>query len=151
MEWNFSYRFPGKDGAFGNPRMSAWRVRRIRSRSTPDDPKGQDDVCGIWSGSAYCPSASRWKVLGRAKDVLHPIRGLPAFRVKMDMVSPAHGHLLLADPHPHGKFRCALRAVMRDGALHHARSRVIVEEEKDFQAWLAAQPTYAQTRAAGRR
>src|SRR5258708_20105977 len=28
------------------------------------------------------------------------------------------------------------------------RGRVIVEEEKDFQAWLATQPTYAQTRAA---
>jgi len=28
------------------------------------------------------------------------------------------------------------------------RGRVIVDDEKDFQAWLATQPTYAQTRAA---
>jgi cytochrome c oxidase subunit 2 len=35
------------------------------------------------------------------------------------------------------------------GTGHFAmRARVIVEEEKDFQAWLATQPTYAQTRAA---
>jgi cytochrome c oxidase subunit II len=35
------------------------------------------------------------------------------------------------------------------GTAHFTmRGRVIVDEEKDFQAWLATQPTYAQTRAA---
>jgi cytochrome c oxidase subunit 2 len=35
------------------------------------------------------------------------------------------------------------------GTAHFTmRGRVIVEEEKDFQAWLATQPTFAQTRAA---
>src|ERR1700724_3800714 len=88
QQWNFTYRFPGKDGVLGTTNI------RLASPDNPfaiepNDPNSQDDV--LVSGP--------------------------------DGHGPRHGDLFLADPHPQGKLRCALRAAMRNGAFHHARSR----------------------------
>ena len=142
-QWNFSYRFPGKDGVLGTTNI------RLASPENPfaidpNDPNAQDDV--LVSGSElHLPIGKPVKVLGRAKDVLHQFT-VPAFRVKMDMVPGMVTYFWLT-PTRTGSFDVLCEQLCGTG--HFAmRARVIVDEEKDFQAWLATQPTYAQTRAA---
>jgi cytochrome c oxidase subunit 2 len=143
QQWNFSYRFPGKDGVLGTTNI------RLASPENPfaidpNDPNGQDDV--VVSGpELHLPVGKPVKVLGRAKDVLHQF-AVPAFRVKMDMVPGMVTYFWLI-PTRTGSFDALCEQLC--GTAHFTmRGRVIVDEEKDFQAWLATQPTYAQTRAA---
>jgi cytochrome c oxidase subunit 2 len=143
QQWNFSYRFPGKDGVLG-----ATNIRLASPENPlaidPNDPKGQDDV--VVSGpELHLPLGKPVKVLLRAKDVLHQF-AVPAFRVKMDMVPGMVTYFWLT-PTRTGTFDALCEQLC--GTAHFTmRARVIVDEEKDFQAWLATQPTYAQTRAA---
>jgi cytochrome c oxidase subunit 2 len=142
QQWNFSYRFPGKDGVLGTTNI------RLASPENPfaidpNDPTGQDDV--LVSGSElHLPVGKPVKVLGRAKDVLHQF-AVPAFRVKMDMVPGMVTYFWLI-PTRTGTFDALCEQLC--GTAHFTmRARVVVDEEKDFEAWLAAQPTYAQTRS----
>ena len=83
-------------------------------------------------------------MLLRSKDVLHQF-AVPKFRVKMDMVPGMVTYFWLT-PTRTGRFDVLCEQLC--GMAHFAmRARVIVDEEKDFQAWLATQPTYAQTSA----
>jgi len=142
-QWNFSYRFPGKDGVFGTTNV------RLASPENPlaidpNDPRGQDDV--VVSGPVlHLPVGKPVKILLRAKDVLHQF-AVPAFRVKMDMVPGMVTYFWLT-PTRTGPYDALCEQLC--GTAHFTmRGRVIVDSEKDFQAWLATQPTYAQTRAA---
>ncbi len=143
QQWNFTYRFPGKDGVFGTTNI------RLASPENPfaidpNDPQGQDDVL-VSGPELHLPVGKPVKVLGRAKDVLHQF-AVPAFRVKMDMVPGMVTYFWLI-PTRTGTFDALCEQLC--GTAHFTmRGRVIVDEEKDFQAWLAAQPTYAQARAA---
>jgi cytochrome c oxidase subunit 2 len=143
QQWNFSYRFPGKDGVLGTTDI------RLASPENPfaidpNDPRGQDDVL-VSGAELHLPIGKPVKVLGRAKDVLHQF-AVPAFRVKMDMVPGMVTYFWLI-PTRTGSFDALCEQLC--GTAHFTmRARVIVDTEKDFQAWLATQPTYAQTRAA---
>ena len=143
QQWNFTYRFPGKDGVFGTTNV------RLASPDNPfaldpSDPKGQDDIL-VSSSELHLPLGKPVKVLGRAKDVLHQF-AVPAFRVKMDMVPGMVTYFWLI-PTRTGTFDALCEQLC--GTAHFTmRARVIVDEEKDFQAWLATQPTYAQTHTA---
>jgi cytochrome c oxidase subunit 2 len=143
QQWNFSYRFPGKDGVFG-----ATNIRLASPENPfaidPGDPKGQDDVV-VSDPELHLPIGKPVKMLLRAKDVLHQF-AVPNFRVKMDMVPGMVTYFWLV-PTRTGQFDALCEQLC--GTAHFTmRGRVIVDEEKDFQAWLATQPTYAQTRAA---
>jgi cytochrome c oxidase subunit II len=143
QQWNFSYRFPGKDGVLGTTNI------RLASPENPyaidpNDPKGQDDIL-VSGPELHLQLGKPVKVLGRAKDVLHQF-AVPAFRVKMDMVPGMVTYFWLI-PTRTGSFDALCEQLC--GTAHFTmRARVIVDTEKDFQTWLAAQPTYAQTRAA---
>jgi cytochrome c oxidase subunit 2 len=143
QQWNFSYRFPGKDGAFGTTNI------RLASPENPfamdpNDPKGQDDVL-VTSPELHLPIGKPVKVLLRAKDVLHQF-AVPPFRVKMDMVPGMVTYFWLT-PTRTGSFDALCEQLCGTGHFT-MRGRVIVDTEKDFEAWLAKQPTYAQTLAA---
>jgi cytochrome c oxidase subunit II len=143
QQWNFSYRFPGKDGVLGTTNI------RLASPENPfaidpNDPAGQDDIL-VTSPELHLPLGKPVKMLLRAKDVLHQF-AVPPFRVKMDMVPGMVTYFWLT-PTRTGSFDALCEQLC--GTAHFTmRGRVIVDEEKDFQAWLATQPTYAQTRAA---
>ena len=82
----------------------------------------------------------------RSTDVLHNFT-VPQFRVKMDFV-PGQVTLIsgrsLTEPR---QLRPALRRAMC-GVGHYAmRGRVIVDSEEAYDAWLADQPTFAETQA----
>src|SRR3979409_1907239 len=143
QQWTWSYRFPGRDGVLGTT-----DARLITPDNPfgidPKDPKGADDIL-ISTPELHLPVNKPVKVLMRSKDVNHQW-AVAQFRVTMDMV-PGRVTYFWLTPTRTGPYDALCEQLC--GTAHFTmRGRVIVDDEKDFQAWLATQPTYAQTRAA---
>src|SRR5262249_39829388 len=134
--------FPGKDGKLGatdNRLVSLDNPYGIN----PGDPLGQDDIL-VTNPELHLPLNQPVKVLLRAKDVNHQF-AVPQFRVKMDMV-PGMVTSFWLTPTRTGSFDALCEQLC--GMAHFImRGRVVVDEQKDFDQWLAAMPTYAQTKA----
>jgi cytochrome c oxidase subunit II len=145
-QWHWSYRFPGKDGVLGTV-----DARFVNDKNpfgvNPDDPNGRDDVL-ISSPELHLPVGRPVKVLLRSIDVLHDF-AVPQFRVKMDLV-PGLVTYVWFTPTRAGRFDLLCEELC--GVAHFTmRGKVVTEEDRAFQAWLASYPTFAQTtaRAAG--
>ena len=145
-QWYWSYRFPGKDGKLGT--VDAKYVSdKNPFGMNPDDPDGQDDVL-VASPELHLPLGRPVKALLRSVDVLHDF-AVPQFRAKMDLV-PGLVTYIWFTPTRSGKFDLLCNELC--GVGHFVmRGKVVVEEEREFQAWLSSYPTFAQTlaRAAG--
>jgi cytochrome c oxidase subunit 2 len=146
QQWNWSFRFPGKDGKLGTV-----DARFVSDKNpfgmNPDDPDGQDDVL-VASPELHLPVGRPVKALLRSIDVLHDF-AVPQFRAKMDLV-PGLVTYIWFTPTRTGKFDLLCNELC--GVGHFVmRGKVVVEEEREFQAWLSSHPTFAQTsaRAAG--
>ena len=142
-QWDWSYRFPGKDGILGKTDF-----RLINDDNPfgvdPKDPNGQDDVL-IDDPEVHLPLGKPVKVLLRSIDVLHDFY-VPQFRAKMDMV-PGSITYFWFTPTRTGTFDVLCFELCGVGH-HNMRGNVVVEKDSDFQAWLAEQPTFAQSMAA---
>jgi cytochrome c oxidase subunit 2 len=142
QQWNWSYRFPGKDGALGATDASLITADNPFGID-PNDSKGQDDVL-VSNPELHIPVNKPVKILLRSRDVTHQF-AVPQFRVKMDMV-PGMVTYFWFTPTRTGSFNVLCEQLC--GVAHFAmRGRVVVDEEPAFQAWLASQPTFADTRA----
>jgi cytochrome c oxidase subunit II len=140
QQWNFSYRFPGKDGVLGTTNIRLANPDNPFAMD-PNDPKGRDDIL-VTSPELHLPIGKPVKVLLRAKDVLHQF-AVPQFRVKMDMV-PGMVTYFWFTPTRTGTFDALCEQLC--GVAHFTmRGRVVVDENLAFQTWLSQQPTYAQT------
>ena len=142
QQWQWSYRFPGKDGKLGTT-----NVRKIDGDNpfgiNPDDPAGRDDVL-IEGDDLHIPMGKPIRVLLRSIDVLHDFY-VPEFRAKMDMVPGAITYFWFTPIRP-GTFDILCFELC--GVGHHTmRSQVVVEEEAAFNDWLQEQETFAQTLA----
>jgi len=142
QQWNWSFRFPGKDGKLGTV-----DARYITDKNpfgmNPDDPNGQDDVL-VASPELHLPLGRPVKALLRSVDVLHDF-AVPQFRAKMDLV-PGLVTYIWFTPTRTGKFDLLCNELC--GVGHFVmRGKVVVEEEREFQAWLSSHPTFAQTSA----
>ncbi len=141
-QWSFGFRFPGNDGKLGTVDS-----RNVSDKNpfgmNPDDPNGKDDV--LISGSElHLPVGKPVKLLLRSIDVLHNF-AVPQFRAKMDLVPGLVTYIWLT-PTRTGKFDLLCNELC--GVAHFAmRGKVVVEEERAFQAWLTGHPTFAQTAA----
>ena len=140
QQWQWSYRLPGKDGVLGTS-----DVRQVNDTNpfgiNPKDPKGQDDVL-IAGDDLHLPLDKPVKVLLRSLDVLHDFY-VPQFRAKMDMV-PGAVTFFWFTPTRTGTFDVLCFELC--GVGHYAmRSKVVVEKEGDYQAWLKKQQTFAQS------
>jgi cytochrome c oxidase subunit 2 len=138
QQWQFSYRFPGKDGVLGTS-----DARNISAENpfglNPGDPHGQDDVL-VEGGDLHLPLDKPVKVLLRSIDVLHDFY-VPEFRAKMDMV-PGTVTYFWVTPTRTGTFDVLCFELC--GIGHYAmRSTVVVEEAAAHQEWLDGQPTFA--------
>jgi cytochrome c oxidase subunit 2 len=143
QQWQFSFRFPGKDGVLGTSDS-----RNITSDNpfglNPEDPKGRDDILIESGGELHLPLDKPVKVLLRAVDVLHDFY-VPEFRAKMDMV-PGMVTYFWFTPTRTGTFDVLCFELC--GVGHFGmRAKVVVEEENAYQAWLREQPTFAQSLA----
>jgi cytochrome c oxidase subunit 2 len=141
-QWHWSFRFPGKDGVLGTV-----GARYVSDKNpfgmNPNDPNGKDDVL-VTSPEVHLPLGKPVKALLRSIDVLHDF-AVPQFRVKMDLV-PGLVTYIWFTPTRTGEFDLLCEELC--GLAHFTmRGRVVVEEEKAFQAWLSRYPTYAQSTA----
>ncbi len=139
-QWYWSFRFPGKDGKLGTV-----DARYVSDKNpfgmNPDDPDGQDDVL-VASPELHLPVGRPVKALLRSIDVLHDF-AVPQFRAKMDLV-PGLVTYIWFTPTRTGKFDLLCNELC--GIGHFVmRGKVVVEEEREFQAWLSSHPTFAQT------
>lgn len=140
QQWQWSFRFPGKDGKFGSVDTTFISVENPFGLHS-GNPFGQDDVL-VQGSEVHLPLGVPVKVLLRAKDVLHDFY-VPHFRVKMDAV-PGMVSGLWFTPTKTGRFELACAEYC--GVGHYTmRGLVVVEEEAAFQAWLNEQPTFAQS------
>ena len=145
QQWQWSFRFPGKDGVLGTT-----DVRYINDENpfglNPTDPNGQDDIL-IEDSEAHLPIGQPIKVLMRSIDVLHNF-AVPEFRAKMDMV-PGMVTSFWFTPTRTGTFDILCFELC--GIGHYLmRGNIVVEEESAFQAWLLEQPTFAEYLAEAR-
>jgi cytochrome c oxidase subunit 2 len=141
-QWHWSYRFPGADGQFGNT-----DVRQMTPDNPlgvdPADPAGQDDII-VTEPIVHLPVGQATHMLLRSSDVLHNFT-VPQFRVKMDLV-PGMVTYQWFEPTAEGTYEVLCEELC--GIGHFAmRSKVIVETEAEFDAWLDAQPTFAETQS----
>lgn len=142
QQWNWSYRFPGRDGALGKTEAHLITVDNPFGMN-PDDPVGEDDIL-VASPELHLPVDKPVKLLLRAKDVNHQY-AVPQFRMKMDMVPGMVTYFWLT-PTRTGSFDALCEQLC--GVAHFAmRGRVVVDEQSDFDAWLAQQPSYGRMRA----
>ena len=141
-QWDWSYRFPGKDGVLGttDPRL-------INDENpfglNPKDPNGQDDIL-VDDSELHLPLDKPVKVLLRSIDVLHDF-SVVQFRAKMDMV-PGTVTQFWFTPTKTGTYDILCFELCGVGH-YQMRGMIVIEEEKAFQAWLNELPTFAQTMA----
>jgi len=139
QQWQWSFRLPGKDGQLGTT-----DVRNIGPDNpmglNRDDPRGRDDVV-IENGDLHLQLGKPVKILLRSVDVLHDFY-VPEFRAKMDMV-PGMVTYFWITPIRTGTFDVLCAELCGVG---HAqmRGRVVVDDERDYHAWLEKQQTFAE-------
>ncbi|MGI9329785.1 MAG: c-type cytochrome [Gammaproteobacteria bacterium] len=142
QQWHWSFRFPGEDGVMG---QSAVRLMTVENPFglDPEDKNSLDDVL-VFGNEVHLPINKPMKALLRSTDVLHDF-AVPQFRVKMDLV-PGLVTYLWFEPTKIGRFDLLCEELC--GLAHHTmRGDVVIEEQADFDLWLAAQPTFADTLA----
>jgi cytochrome c oxidase subunit 2 len=142
QQWQWSYRYPGKDGVMGTS-----DVKFITSDNAfglnPEDPNGQDDIL-IEGDDLHLPLDRPVKALLRSIDVVHDFY-VPQFRAKMDLV-PGQVTFFWFVPTRAGSFEILCAELC--GVGHHVmRGTVIIEEQTAYQTWLDEQPTFAQSLA----
>jgi cytochrome c oxidase subunit II len=141
-QWHWSYRLPGADGQFGATDVRHMNVDNPFGMD-PEDPAGQDDVL-VSAPILHLPVDQPAHILLRSTDVLHNFT-VPQFRVKMDLV-PGMVTYQWFTPEVPGTYEVLCEELC--GVGHFAmRSKVVVESRADFDAWLDAQPTFAETEA----
>ncbi len=142
QQWQWSYRYPGADGVMGAADASHITAENPFGMYE-DDPAGRDDIL-VSAQEMHLPLDRPVKMLLRSKDVLHDY-AVAQFRVKMDLVPGSVTYMWLT-PTVAGKYDILCEELC--GLGHHVmRGTVVVEDEVSYNAWLATQPTYAQTLA----
>jgi cytochrome c oxidase subunit 2 len=144
QQWHWTYRYPGEDGKLGE--VDAQRISNENPFGIdPEDPNGQDDVI-VYNPEVHIPLDKPVKFLLRSKDVLHNFT-VAQFRVKMDLVPGMNTFMWLTPTRP-GRFELLCEELC--GIGHFAmRGAVVVDEQDDFDTWLAQQPTFAEQNSRG--
>lgn len=142
QQWHWTYRYPGEDGKLGEVKAELISTENPFGM-VPEDPNGQDDVL-VMNPQAHIPVDRPVKFVLRSKDVLHDF-AVAQFRVKMDLIPGMQTYMWL-EPTETGRFEVLCEELC--GIAHHTmRGAVVVDGQADFDAWLDAQPTYAETLA----
>ena len=138
-QWAWGYRLPGKDDKLGKT-----DIKNINDENpfgiSSKDINGIDDIV-ILNEPLHLLKNRPVKVLLRSTDVLHNFY-VPQFRGKMDML-PGSITYYWFEPIKTGTFEVLCAEFC--GVGHYAmRSKVIVDEEKNYNKWLTKQKTYEQ-------
>jgi cytochrome c oxidase subunit 2 len=143
QQWRWRFRFPGADGKLGGT-----DARFVNAANPfgldPSDAAGADDVL-VDHNEVHLPLDRPVNVVLRAHDVLHDFY-VPQFRSRMNIV-PGQVSTFWFTPKRPGRYE-AMCAQLCGVGHPDMRGFVRVEEGAAFDAWLAAQPTFASLRAA---
>ncbi len=145
QQWQWSFRFPGKDGVLGtvDPKYVS---DNNPFGMNPDDPYGRDDVL-IDGSEVHIPVGKPLKAVLRSKDVLHDFF-VPQFRARMNLI-PGTVTYFWFTPTKVGRFEILCAQLC--GIGHYAmRGTVMVDDQKTFDDWLSKQPTFAPAAADAR-
>ena len=143
QQWRWTYRMPGEDGEFGEVDAKLITAENPFGMD-PEDPNGFDDIL-VNDPTVHIPVDRPVQFWLRSKDVLHNFT-VAQFRVKMDLVPGLVSYLWL-EPTRVGEYEVLCEELC--GIAHHAmRGRVIVDEQADYDAWLASFPTFGDTQNA---
>ena len=142
QQWQWQFRYPGADGQLGTA-DTTFVSETNPFGINPEDPNGLDDVV-VNDPVMHLPVNQPVKALLRSNDVLHNYT-VTQFRVKMDLV-PGLVSYLWFDPTEEGTYDILCEELC--GIGHFVmRGSVKVETRDEFDAWLAAQPTFAETQS----
>ena len=142
QQWQWQFRYPGADGVLGVA-DTEFVSQTNPFGINPADPNGQDDVV-VNDPVMHLAVNQPVKALLRSNDVLHNYT-VTQFRVKMDLV-PGLVSYLWFDPTREGTYDIMCEELC--GIGHFVmRGAVVVEPQAEFDAWLAAQPTFAETQS----
>ena len=142
QQWQWAFRYPGADGIMGTADT------QLVTEGNPfgvnvEDPNGQDDVI-VTAPEMHLPLDKPVKALLRSNDTLHNYT-VPQFRVKMDLV-PGLISYIWFEPNKAGRYDLMCEELC--GIGHFAmRGAVVVETQAEYDVWLDAQPTFAETQA----
>jgi cytochrome c oxidase subunit 2 len=140
QQWQWAFRYPGADGI-----METADTQMV-TQTNPfgvnvEDPNGQDDVI-VTAPEMHLPLDKPVKALLRSNDTLHNYT-VPQFRVKMDLV-PGLISYIWFEPNKAGRYDIMCEELC--GIGHFAmRGAVVVETQAEYDVWLDAQPTFAET------
>jgi cytochrome c oxidase subunit 2 len=139
QQWQWSYRLPGKGGQLGTSDPKYVSPDNPLGLN-PDDPNGKGNLV-IIGDDLHLPVGRPVKMLLRSLDVVHDFY-VPEFRAKMDLM-PGIVTYFWFTPTKTGTFEILCAGFC--GVGHpQMRGNVLVEEDKDYQAWLLKQHTFAE-------
>ena len=156
-QFKWEYRYPGKDGADGKGVFGKKYYKKINdAESNPlgqlwEDPANHDDI--YVSGEALHLVVNKpVKLIINAKDVIHDV-GLAHFRMKMDAVpgtpttmwfTPTITTKEMIKKTNNPDFVYEISCDQMCGRGHYSmRGTIIVETQKEFDAWIATKkPQY---------
>lgn len=140
QQWQWRYRFVG-----ASDKLGASDARFVSGANPlgldPADPANANNVV-IAGSEVYLPLNRPVRVLARSHDVLHDFF-VPPMRARMNIV-PGQVSTFWFTPTKLGRYE-AMCAQLCGVGHANMRGTVVVVSEADFQTWLSAQPTYAQT------
>jgi cytochrome c oxidase subunit 2 len=142
QQWQWAFRYPGADGQLGTADTQLVTESNPFGVN-PEDPNGQDDVI-VLGPEMHLPVGKAVKANLRSNDVLHNYT-VAQFRVKMDLV-PGLISYLWFEPSRIGRYDILCEELC--GIGHFVmRGAVVIDTQQDYDAWLAQQPTFAETQA----
>ena len=142
QQWQWNFRYPGADGKLGTADTEF--ISELNPFGiNPEDPDGQDDIV-VNAPEMHLPIGKPVKALLRSNDVLHNYT-VPQFRVKMDMV-PGLVSYLWFQPEVAGSYDILCEELCGIGHFI-MRGSVVIDTQEDYDAWIASQPTFAETQA----
>ena len=141
-QWQWQFRYPGEDGQLGAADVSNVTETNPFGINS-QDPYGQDDVV-VNDPNMHLAVNQPVQALLRSHDVLHNYT-VTEFRVKMDLV-PGLVSYLWFDPTREGTYDILCEELCGIGHFI-MRGSVTVESQEKFDAWLATQPTFAETQS----
>jgi len=142
QQWQWQFRYPGADGVLGTA-DTEFVSETNPFGINPNDPNGRDDVV-VNDPDMHLPVKQPVKALLRSNDVLHNYT-VAQFRVKMDLM-PGLTSYLWFDPTEVGTYDILCEELCGIGHFI-MRGSVTVDTQEDFDAWLAEQPTFAETQS----
>jgi cytochrome c oxidase subunit 2 len=142
QQWQWQFRYPGADGVLGTA-DTEFVSETNPFGINPDDPNGRDDVV-VNDPDMHLPVNQPVKALLRSNDVLHNYT-VAQFRVKMDLM-PGLTSYLWFDPTEVGTYDILCEELCGIGHFI-MRGSVTVDTQEDFDAWIAEQPTFAETQS----